>query len=243
MSRVILITGASRGIGFETARQLDAVGHRVILACRDPGPVQEKLAMFRGGGVNSSLIVMDVSDQRSVDRAIAELMEEIGHLDGLVNNAGVFRGHDPFKFLDSDISAMLETNLLGPWRVTLACLKLLEKARHPSVVNVSSTTASVSLTASETDIPGNPQPRLGYCCTKAGLNMLTAQWARAFRNSVDLAHIRINSVSPGYTATEMNNFCGDRHVSEAAALIAHYATLERDGPTGRFFGPNGEMQW
>lgn len=243
MCRVILITGASRGIGFETARQLDAAGHRVILACRNPEQVRPNLDPFRNGGAHCRLIAMDVSDTRNVDRAIDEMLDNTPTLDGLINNAGVFFSHNPLEFPYAEISAMLETNLLGPWRVTLACLKLLQQAPHPTVVNVSSTTASVSLTAGETDIPGNAEARLGYCCTKAGLNMLTAQWARAFRRSPKQAHIRVNSVSPGYTATAMNNFLGDRHVSEAAALIAHYATLERDGPTGCFFGPNGEIQW
>jgi NAD(P)-dependent dehydrogenase (short-subunit alcohol dehydrogenase family) len=110
-------------------------------------------------------------------------------------------------------------------------------------VNVSSTTASLTLTSSGADLPGDARVRMAYAASKAALNMLTVQYAQAFLRDPKLAHVKVNAVTPGYTATDMNGFRGTRPASVAAQVVAELATLPDDGPSGCFLGEDGPVPW
>ncbi|GAA1992103.1 SDR family oxidoreductase [Kitasatospora viridis] len=217
---VSLVTGGNRGIGLETCRQLAALGHRVVLAARDPEAA--RLAAERiGPAVHPARL--DVTSTADADRLAQHLRERYGRLDVLVNNAAIH--YDTWQRVSTADLAVVreaaETNLLGPWQLTQALLPLLRASRHARIVNVSSGAGALD------DLgPGAP----AYSISKLALNGLTRMLAR------DLAadRILVNAVCPGWVATDMGG-SGGRPVAEGAAGVVWAATLPDDGPTGGFF--------
>jgi NAD(P)-dependent dehydrogenase (short-subunit alcohol dehydrogenase family) len=240
---IALVTGANRGIGRETARQLAGKGYTVLLGSRDPGrgaAVADELAAEGGDVVAWPL---DVTDEGSVAAAAAGIADRWGRLDVLVNNAGTFRGRTVRDTTAATARDMFDVNVLGVLTVTHAMLPLLARSAAPRIVNVSSTTASLTLTAAGAQLPGNATVRMAYTASKAALNMLTVQYARAFTLDPSLAAIKINSATPGFTATDMNQFQGIRSVHDGARAIVELAMLPDDGPTGGFFSDDGPVPW
>lgn len=242
-ARIVLVTGAGRGIGLEVARQLGEAKHIALLGTRDSESGRTAVRELGEAGRSAVPLVIDVTCRASVEAAIGRIGSELGRLDGLVNNAGIFRSDDLAAFPSDAVTDMIETNFLGAWRTTAACLDLLRRSPTPCVVNVSSATASLQDTSIGAPIPGDATRRTGYCCTKAALNMLTLQYRASFERSPELRHIRINSASPGYTATAMNDFQGERSAADAARIVVGLATLGADGPTGRFLSDSGDLPW
>jgi NAD(P)-dependent dehydrogenase (short-subunit alcohol dehydrogenase family) len=231
-----LITGANKGLGFETARWLIAAGHTVYAGSRDAG--QGHLA---AGRLGARMVLIDVTDDASV-AAAAKTIEAGGGLDVLVNNAGIeVRTGDNAVPGAAEITAGLmrsvfETNAFGVVRVTHAFLPLLRRSAAPVVVNVSSGLASITRVTA----PGTPAyayPGVAYPASKAAVNMITAQCAKAFPD------MRINAVEPGYTATDLNGNLGTQTVEEGAEIIVRMAQLSPDGPTGGYFGAEGPLPW
>lgn len=231
-----LITGANKGLGFETARQLIAAGHTVYIGSRDAE---------RGGRaaaqLGARLVVLDVTDDASVEAA-AKVVEADGGLDVLVNNAGIegrtaHNGVIGAAEVDGDtIRTLFDTNVFGVVRVTHAFLPLLRRSAAPVVVNVSSSLGSVTVAGT----PGTPQyayPGVAYPASKAAVNMITVQYAKAFPG------IRINAVEPGYTATDLNGRTGTQTVEEGAKIIVRMAQVGPDGPTGGYFDAAGSLPW
>ncbi|MGW4369382.1 SDR family NAD(P)-dependent oxidoreductase [Nocardia takedensis] len=241
--RVAVISGANRGIGKETARQLAGRGVTVLLGSRD---VERGLRAARELSAQRISVVpvqLDVTELDSV-RALASLVErDYGHLDILVNNAGVTSDRHNLDTDDAVLTRVLEVNVVGAVRLIHLLLPLLRESESPRIVNVSSATASLALTDSATPLPGDAERRLAYAGSKAALNMLTVQYARAFRRERALSHIKINSASPGYTATDMNNHRGTRDVATGARVIVDLALSADDGPTGGFFDDSGRLPW
>jgi NAD(P)-dependent dehydrogenase (short-subunit alcohol dehydrogenase family) len=231
-----LITGANKGLGFETARQLIAAGHTVYLGCRDPHRGQE--AAQRLG---ARLVQLDVTDDDSVSTA-AQLVEELGGLDVLVNNAGVEgRGEHnsiigPDAVTAAQMREVFDTNVFGLIRVTHAFLPLLQRSSAPVVVNVSSGLGSVSMSA-DPDSPTHFYPGVAYPASKAAVNMITVQFAKAF------PAMRINAVEPGYTNTDLNGRTGTQTVEEGARIIVDMAGTGPDGPTGGYLSAHGPLPW
>jgi NAD(P)-dependent dehydrogenase (short-subunit alcohol dehydrogenase family) len=223
-----LITGANRGLGFEVARQLVAAGHQVWIGARD-----EKRGQQAADAVGASFVQFDVTDDASVTAAA----ETVGQLDVLVNNAGISGGRiSPSDATAEDMRTVYETNVFGPVRVLRAFIPLLEKSPTPVVVNVSSGVGSLSLAAD----PVGPWRQANYpvyASSKAALNMLTIKYA------ADFPRMRINSVDPGFTATDFNQHRGTQTVEEGAEVIVRYALIPVDGPTGGFFDRNGAESW
>ena len=238
---IALVTGANKGIGLSIARQLGKRGFAVWLGCRDPDRGEAAATELRDAGVDARAITLDVADGGSVEAAAAQLGEQAGVLDVLVNNAGISVGSPPPGVNEEaidDVRAMFEVNTLGPLRVTQAMLPLLRKSSAPRVVMMSSGLGSISDTADMASLIWNVDAA-GYSASKAALNMLTVKLAKAL-----LADgVKVNAADPGYTATDLNGHSGTRTVEEAAAIAVELATLGPMGPTGGFFndGHAGQM--
>jgi NAD(P)-dependent dehydrogenase (short-subunit alcohol dehydrogenase family) len=217
---VALVSGANRGIGRETARQLADRGYDVIVTARDEGKAREAAEAIGGRPLQ-----LDVTDPASIERAAAAVADDPGHLDVLVNNAGIggdfgIAGADP----DFDrIQAALDTNFFGAYRLTIALLPLLRKSEHPRIVNVSSGMGGLTEMGGWTP---------GYRVSKAALNAMT----RILSTELEGDGVKVNSACPGLVDTDMGSQFGARKpVEDGAAGVVWLATLPDDGPTGGFF--------
>jgi NAD(P)-dependent dehydrogenase (short-subunit alcohol dehydrogenase family) len=223
-----LITGANRGLGFEAARQLAAAGHQVWIGARDISR-GERAADAIGG----RFVPLDVTD----DASVADAVETVGGLDVLVNNAGISGERIvPSEARVDDMRKVYETNVFGPVRVLHAFIPLLERSPAPVVVNVSSGVGSLGL-ASDPASPLSEANYPVYASSKAALNMLTIRYAAAF------PMMRINSVDPGYTATDSTSIEAPRPSRRGQRRSVRYALVAPDGPTGGFFDMNGAEAW
>jgi NAD(P)-dependent dehydrogenase (short-subunit alcohol dehydrogenase family) len=245
MSRAtqVLVTGANRGIGRETARQLALRGAAVWLGSRDPDRGMAVARELETEGVHVVPVTLDVTDEQSVYAVADRLRQGPGRLDVLINNAGTFVGADAIATTAEQLRRIFEVNVFGVATVIRAMLDLLRASAAPRVVNVSSSTGSLGLTSDRGDLPGDASQRLAYASSKAALNMLTVQYGLAFGGDPELSHIKVNAATPGYTATDMNGFRGHRHVRDAARVIVELATLPDSGPTGGFFDDRGAVPW
>ncbi|MFE4533658.1 SDR family oxidoreductase [Streptomyces scopuliridis] len=226
-----LITGANKGLGFETARRLVAAGHTVYVGSRDP-----ERGRRAAGQLGARMVVIDVTDDASV-AAAARTIEADGGLDVLVNNAGIEGNAVGAVEVTADmLRPLFDTNVFGVVRVTHAFLPLLRRSAAPVVVNVSSGLASKTL-VSAVGTPTYAYPGVAYPASKAALNMVTVQYAKA------LPEMRINAVEPGYTATDLNAHRGTQTVEEGAEIIVRMAQLGPDGPTGGYFDVKGSLPW
>lgn len=233
---VALITGANKGIGYETARQLGARGFTVLVGARDEERGRAAAASLRDEGVDARFVQLDVTDDESVRSAAAFVEREFGHLDVLVNNAGIptasgRRAAPSETFLD-DMRAVYEVNVFGLVRVTNAMLPLLRKAPAARIVNVSSEVGSIDATSN----PGSPLAAMPasaqYPSSKSAVNMLTAQYAKELRDTP----IKVNAANPGFTDTDFNHHRGIRPPESGAEPSVYLATLPDDGPSGILYG-------
>ena len=222
MTKVALVTGTSRGIGAEITRKL-AFDHGFVVfaGARDPDDVEEADGIVP--------IELDVTDQAEVDEAQERIGSDAGHLDALINNAGVYG--DPVGAADYDLERaheVLEVNTFGPWRLIEAFLPLLRRSDAPRIVNVSSGAGQLS------DMNGG---RGAYRVSKAALNALTRTLAWDERD------IKINVMCPGWVRTDMGGSAATRSVQEGADTAVWLATLPDDGPTGGFFRDRKPIPW
>ena len=232
METITLITGGNKGIGHETARRLQAAGHTVLIGARDPGRGRAAAAELGVG-----LLLLDVTDQTSIDAAATRVRDEYGRLDVLVNNAAVSSVVAPLEQTSAeDAAAELDANLLGVLRVTNAFVPLLRASQHARVVNVSSTVGSFAATLEYDMFDWQVVPPV-YAISKTALTMLTLKYSRA------LPGILVNAADPGYTATDLNDRQGTQTVTEGTDAIVHLATLADDGPTGVFVNRDGKVAW
>jgi NAD(P)-dependent dehydrogenase (short-subunit alcohol dehydrogenase family) len=226
---VTLITGANKGLGYETARQLIERGHTVYLGARNVER-GESAASALGG----QFVQLDVTDDSSVQTALGVIAEREELLDVLVNNAGISTTAD---VTGPVAMTVFDTNAIGLIRVTQAALPLLEQSENPVVVNVSSALGSFWAVT-------NPErrqfhfPSIVYGSSKAAVSMLTVQYAKTFPG------IKFNAVEPGFTATDLTPFSGaGQPVEKGAEVIVRMATVGKDGPTGSFQEGEGELAW
>lgn len=236
-STTALVTGANKGIGLETTRQLLAAGWTVWLGARDPELGRRAVDALEVEGHPGAvrLLELDVTDDASVADAV-ETVAETG-LDVLVNNAGISGGpRAPEETLPQHFLPVYGVNVLGPVRMTHAFLPLLLASDHPRIVNVSSGMGSFTRTTDpalvESTIVG-----IVYTSSKSALNMVTSQYAKA------LPGIKVNAVDPGYTGTDFNQNRGTQPVEVGAAPVVAAAMTGPDGPTGGFFGNDGPVGW
>ena len=226
---VTLVTGANKGLGYETARRLIEQGHRVYMGARSAAR-GEAAATSLGG----QFVQLDVTDDASVESALGFIAERESHLDVLVNNAGISTVAD---VSGPEALRVFDTNVIGLIRVTQAALPLLERSDNPVVVNVSSALGSFWAVT-------NPErrqfhfPSIMYGSSKAAVSMLTVQYAKT------LPEIKFNAVEPGFTATDLTPFSGaGQPVDIGAEVIVRMATIDKDGPTGTFQEGDVELGW
>ena len=229
---ITLITGANKGLGYETARQLIKAGrHRVHRGTRPRARADGRPR------ATCPFVRLDVTDQPSVDAAAAMIGEAEGHLDVLVNNAGVSGRYLPAPQIGvAEMERVFGTNVFGIVRVTGAFLSLLEASQSPVIVNVGSSLGSGGVVTAP-DRMESSLAALAYASSKAAVIMLTIQYAKA------LKRMRVNVVEPGFTATDLNGNRGHQSVAEGAEIIVKMATIGADGPTGTFTDRNGTVPW
>ncbi len=232
MNNVIFITGANKGLGFETARRLTELGHIVVLGSRDLDRGKEA-----AGRLGVRFVQIDVTVDACVASAVADIEAHEGHLDVLINNAGITGRHaSADEFTGEDAQRVFETNVVSIVRVTNACLPLLRKSEHPAVVNVSSGMGSLALTHNPDRVESQIVAPL-YTSSKAAVTMLTTQYAKA------LPEIRFNIADPGYTATDLNSHRGTQTPTEGTDAIVTLATESPEAGTGRFIDRFGPITW
>jgi len=226
-----LITGGNKGIGYETARRLVAAGHTVWIGARDT-----ERGQAAADALGASFVRLDVTDDASVASAVSTVGDEAGHLDVLINNAGILGDVTaPGDMTVDQLRAVYETNVFGVVRVTNAFLPLLRRAESPSVVNVTSGLGSFTL-VHDTDRVESQYPLAAYGSSKTALTMLTVQYAKATPD------VRFNAVDPGQTATEFTGNLG-HDVSDGADAAVRIATLGSETPTGTVTDREGVLPW
>ncbi|WP_282783400.1 SDR family oxidoreductase [Nocardia sp. CC201C] len=247
--RVALVTGANKGIGRAAAEQLAELGTTVLIGARDSRRGEEAVAALRGSGGDVHAVTLDVTGPDTIEQAAKRIKERFGHLNVLVNNAGVTGSgqvspQDAYDQVPSSVDldmvrTVFETNVFGVIAVTNAMLPLLRRSPAPRVVNVSSHAASLTITSD----PDGPLAGLlasaAYTPSKAALNAVTVQYPNELRED----GILVNAVTPGYVDTDNNNHTGAFTPAPGAAILVRLATLGADGPTGGFFSADGPVPW
>jgi NAD(P)-dependent dehydrogenase (short-subunit alcohol dehydrogenase family) len=241
--KVALISGANKGLGLETGRQLGKLGYTVLLGSRDALKGEVAARLLREEGIDARVVKLDVVKQSDIDAAVAMIEGEFGKLDVLVNNAGVMHEKGWTKNTTSEttmenLRATFETNLFAVFAVTKAMLPLLKASEAGRVVNVSSILGSVSLQATKGS-PTYSTKLFAYNASKAALNVLTISLAHELRGT----KMKVNSAHPGWVKTDLGGSAAPMSVVDGAKTEVELATLGEDGPTGGFFHDGKEIPW
>jgi NAD(P)-dependent dehydrogenase (short-subunit alcohol dehydrogenase family) len=244
---VALVTGANQGVGNEIAKALAANGYKVYVGSRNFSNGEKAAAQI---GENAKAVQLDVTQQPSVNAVMELIQNEHGRLDLLVNNAGISNAGKPGRTLEEviadgrattasldEVRAVWETNVFGVITVTQAALPLLRKSSAARIVNVSSGLGSLTWIA---DPACWAREHFGvvYAASKTAMNAVTL----AFALALETENIKVNAVSPGFTATALNNYQGTDSLEVGSREPVRVA-LETDGPTAGFTGPEGSFPW
>jgi NAD(P)-dependent dehydrogenase (short-subunit alcohol dehydrogenase family) len=236
---IALVTGANKGIGYEIAAGLGALGWSVGVGARDEERRETAVQKLRAAGADAFGVPLDVTDDASTAAAAELVGERAGRLDVLVNNAGVVGGvpQEPTKVDPAVVRTAVETNVIGVIRTTNAMLPLLRRSASPRIVNMSSRVGSLTLQST----PGAETGPISaaYAASKSFLNAVTIQYAKELRDT----NILINAGCPGYCDTDLNGHRGVRTPEQGAAIAIRLATLPDGGPTGGFFDDEGDVPW
>ncbi|MES9827650.1 MAG: SDR family oxidoreductase [Candidatus Thiodiazotropha sp.] len=232
---VAIVTGANRGLGLETSRQLARLGHHVLMTSRNEVDGQAAQQMLLNEGLDVSYHPLDVRSEASVLAVVQHFRKHHKRLQILVNNAGIFPDPSPEDSASSIFNAEIEnvlngfdTNTLGPLRLCQALIPLM--GGEGCVVNVSSGMGQLS--------------EMGRCCpsyrlSKTALNALT----RIFSEELKQTQIKINSICPGWVRTDMGGKEATLSIPEGVGGIIWAATLADDGPSGGFFRFGKPIEW
>jgi NAD(P)-dependent dehydrogenase (short-subunit alcohol dehydrogenase family) len=229
--KIALVTGANRGLGFETCKQLSQLGITVLLTSRDPikGEVAAKQLIDKG--LDVIFYQLDVSDRSNIKDIFTKIDNQFGRLDILINNAAILYDKDQ-STMNADLELVtkaLTTNLFGPWLLCQAFVPLMEKNGYGRIVNVSSGAASMHYMEG-----GTP----AYGISKVALNALT----RKLASELGRKNVLVNSVDPGWVATDMGGH-GGRPIEDGCRGIVWAATLPNNGPSGGFFHDGEPELW
>lgn len=240
--KIALISGANKGIGLETARQLGKSGVTVLVGARDLAKGQAAVESLKKDGIDAVAVKFDVVNAADIKAAAERVEKEYGKLDILINNAGVMvepiGGNTSVTIAEKDLRETFETNFFAVIAVTNAFLPLLEKSDAGRIVNVSSILGSLTLHATE----GSPiyeAKALAYDASKTALNAYTVHLAHALKET----KIKVNSAHPGWVKTDMGTDAAPMDVVDGAKTEVELATLGPDGPTGGFFHLGETISW
>ena len=237
MKKIALVTGANKGIGYETARQLIDLGYTVLVGARDAARGQ---AAAESLGPDAHFVELDMSKSNSFQAVAAKIQSEHGVLDVLVNNAGVGLdwGVVPSETTLDQLRETYETNVFGVIVLTQAMLPLLKRSEAGRIVNLTSNIGSLTNQSSSAELR-DYVGATAYCSSKAALNMFTVLLAKELRNT----NIKVNSAHPGWVQTEMGGEQAPMKIEDGAKTSVFLATLPKDGPTGKFFHKQKELPW
>lgn len=236
---IALITGANKGLGFETARQLGRLRHTVLLGARDHARGQQAAEQLCSEGVDAHFVPLDVTDPASILAAARLIEDRYGRLDVLINNAGVQLDDVPPSRLPEEVlHRTLDTNVVGVVRTTQAMLPLLRRSAAARIVNLGSAMGSLTLTSDPENIRSNYW-QLAYAASKAALNAVSVQFA----NELRAEGIKVNVADPGYVATDLTGHQGFNSLEDGALPVVRLATLPPDGPTASFHNLTDRTPW
>ena len=229
--KIALVTGANRGLGFETCKQLSQLGITVLLTSRDPTKGEVAAKQLIDKGLDVIFYQLDVSDRSNIKDIFTKIENQFGRLDILINNAAILYDKDQ-STMNADLELVtkaLTTNLFGPWLLCQAFIPLMEKNGYGRIVNVSSGAASMHYMEG-----GTP----AYGISKVALNALT----RKLASELGRKNVLVNSVDPGWVATDMGGH-GGRPIEDGCRGIVWAATLPNNGPSGGFFHDGEPELW
>jgi NAD(P)-dependent dehydrogenase (short-subunit alcohol dehydrogenase family) len=240
--KVALVTGANKGIGYETVRQLAAQGITVWLAARDEKRGTEAADKLKAEGLDVHFVQLDLADTASQENAAQVIADQFGKLDILVNNAGV-----ALDFMVPASQATLEqwrntfeTNVFNLVSLTQKLLPLIKKSAAGRIVNLSSGLGSLTY-ASDPNFPfaAMAGSTVAYDASKAALNMFTIHLAAELKGTA----IKVNAADPGWVKTDMGGQNASLEVEDGAKTSVWLATLPEDGPTGGYFHLGERHPW
>ena len=240
--RTILITGANRGIGLESAKQLAQKGNQVIIGSRNKKRGDDAIADLQAQGLSIDCVKLDVTLNDDIEKAYAYIEEKYGKLDVLVNNAGIMHSEEKWignSVLDVSEKALTQTmfvNFFGPFRMARTFVPLLEKGEDARIVNLSAKLASLSLHADRKSAVGNTKP-FAYNTSKTALNQLTTHLAHALRRK----KIKVVSIYPGWVQTEMGGANATYPVEEGVGTVLK--AINDNIETATFFHDDHDVPW
>jgi NAD(P)-dependent dehydrogenase (short-subunit alcohol dehydrogenase family) len=234
-SKIALITGANRGLGFEIARQLGKRQIKVLIGARNAAAGQAAVDGLIAEGIDALFILLDITKTNSIDKAVRIVTEKFGYLDILVNNAARLpKATDsglPSQVSQELLLEFMETNFIAQVNVTQSFLPLIKQSAAGRIVNMSSSIGSVTISSEHLHQNGPKPPRIPYAASKAALNMFTVILAKELRQD----GIKVNSADPGLTQTDAGGPNAPYTVEQGARPAVWLACLDDDGPTGCFF--------
>lgn len=242
-NKVAFISGANRGIGFETAKKLGELGMTVILGARDLTKGKVAASDLVSKGIKAEAIYYDANDSTSVNDVYNYLDKHYGKLDILVNNAGVnheqlMGKNNSSSVSKDDLQNTFQTNLFAVIELTQQLLPLIKKAPEGRIVNLSSILASLTL-HSMPNSPIDPAKAFAYNASKTALNVYTVHLAQELRDT----NIKVNSAHPGWVKTELGGEHAPMEIADSYKTSLYLATLDKNGPTGGFFHETDGLPW
>jgi NAD(P)-dependent dehydrogenase (short-subunit alcohol dehydrogenase family) len=240
--KVALVTGANKGIGLETARQLGRLGYHVLVGARDAAKAEGAATALQGEKLRAAPLVLDVTDAKSIAAAVAQVTEQWGRLDALINNAGIsiekWEGTAPSETPVDVLRRTYETNVFGAFAVTQAFLPLVRKSAAGRIVMVSSILGSLALHSDPKSWLADVK-LVAYDSSKTALNQITVHLAHELRDTP----IKVNAIHPGWVKTDLGGPEAPMNLEDGAKTSVRFATLPADGPTGGYFHMDERLPW
>ena len=243
MKEIALVTGGNKGIGFEIVSELAKSGMHVVLGSRNFERGNKAVSDLKEKGLDVELLIIDVSDSKSVENAVYELEQKFSHLDVLVNNAGILHREEGLGsstvlgVTPTILRETFDTNFFGLVELTQRLVPLLKKSKKGRIVNVSSILGSLNL-AIEREAEGPSGTPLAYKASKAAVKAFTIHLAGALREF----GIRVNSAHPGWVKTDMGTDAATLSIEEGAKTIVDLVLQDEDS-NSRFIHLGEELPW